>query len=147
VVTPLVELPSRSACPRKSLLEVAVEVPHSYAGVRGADDLACPLSMRVERSVAQNAPDEAGSFFLADCECHEAIGAVAIHRIIETNISREERRLVEPLQEGNDRLVQHSRARNFAAHLDNSDPPAPQKLALAVRDVFIENDHDPVIRV
>ncbi len=28
-----------------------------------------------------------------------------------------------------------------------TDPPAPQKLALAVRDVFIENDHDPVIRV
>jgi hypothetical protein len=97
--------------------------------------------------MAQNAPDEAGSFFLADDKRHEAISAVTIHRIIETNISCEERWLVEPPQEGNDRLVQHSRASNLAAHLDNSDPPAPQKLALAVRDVFIENDHDPVIRV
>ncbi len=142
-----IESPPRSACPRESLLEVAVKLPNSQAGVRRVDDLARPLSMRVEGSMAQNPPNEAGSFFLADGKRHEAISAVTIHRIIEANISREERCLVEPPQEGNDRLVQHSRACNLAAHLDNSNAPAPQKLALAVRDVFIEDDHEPVIRV
>ena len=47
------------------------------------------------------------------------------------------------MQERDDLLILHSLATDFMTDLMNPDPPAPQYLALAVRDVLIQNVHKP----
>jgi hypothetical protein len=71
---------------------------------------------------------------------------VTVDGVVESKITGEERCPTEPPKERNNRFVQRSGTGNLAAHLDNSNAPTPETLTLTGRDVFIENDHEPVIR-
>ena len=60
----------------------------------------------------------------------------------ETEIASEKCRCAALMQERNNLLVLNSLAPDFMADLMDANPPATQDLALAVRDIFIEDDHD-----
>jgi hypothetical protein len=63
--------------------------------------------------------------------------------IIETQITSEESYPAEPVQQRDDLLVLHSLPTDFMTDLTNPKPPTTQELPLAIRDVLIENVHDP----
>ena len=136
-----------SSWPRESFLDVAMELPQTQACVRSANYLAHPLSMRVESWVTENAPHEACRIVFRNSQQHEAISRVAMCGLIEPVITREERQALEPPEERDNFGITHSRTAKVVADLLHADPPTAQQPALAVRQVFVENDHEPVMRV
>ena len=101
-------LSSRSSWPRESFLDVATELPHAQAAVRRADYPPHPLSMRVERWVAQHAPDEACRLVFRNRQQYQAISRVAMRGVIEPIITREEREPLESPKKRNDFSIAHS---------------------------------------
>jgi hypothetical protein len=124
-----------------------MESPQTQACVRRANYLTHSLSMRVESWVPQNAPDEACRLVFRNGQQHAAISRVAVRGLIEPVITREEREPSESPKKRNDFSIAHSRMAKLVTNLLYAYPPASQKAALAVGKVFVENDHEPVMRV
>jgi hypothetical protein len=124
-----------------------MESPQTKACVRSANYLPPSLSMRVQSWVAQNAPDEACRLVFRNSHQHEARSRVAVRGLIEPVITREEREPLKSPKKRNDVSITHSRTAKLVTNLLNAYPPAAQKAALAVGQVFVENDHEPVMRV
>jgi hypothetical protein len=113
----------------------------------GSNDRPHALGFRVERSMAQDAPNEVGDLALIHAETNDAVTAMAEVLIEKTKITREKRGAIEPPQQWEDvLLIFHAFSTDVDADLSHADVPASEEAALIFPDVLVKEIHYPVCR-
>jgi hypothetical protein len=88
--------------------------------------------------MSQETADEIGHLVLTYSQADKTIVGMAKATMIETKVTSEKGHRPYLMQERDDLLVFHPSSANFMTDLANLDPPATQKLSLAVWDVLIQ---------
>jgi hypothetical protein len=81
--------------------------------LNGAVTLPNSLSMGVQSRVAQDTTDEACRLIFCNRQQHDAVARVAVRRLIEPVIPREERQPLEAPEKRDDLSIAHSRTANL----------------------------------
>ena len=95
--------------------------------------------------MAQKAPDEAGDLVLAHGQTDQAVVRMTEITTVEIQIASKKGYWTKPMKKRDNLLVNHSAATDLTTDLTDPNPPAVQKVALVVRNVFIKNIHNAVI--
>ena len=108
-----------------------------------ADDLAHASSIGVESGMSKQAPDGRRdlALVLGDIQEHQAIANVAKRCVPEVAVAREERRVFEAMQEGENVLVGGAGFRKVRTDLPNRHTPLTQPPDFYLRDVFVDDEH------
>jgi hypothetical protein len=119
----------------------AMELQHLYPWVTGTDDLSYPVGAVSEIAVSKDSTNKTGNLVLSNIQADYAVTRVAKSASVEAGISGEKSWRAEVMKKRNDLFVFHPTATDFMTDLMNAHTPTPQEVALAVRDVFIDNNH------
>ncbi|MCL0090294.1 hypothetical protein M1O54_08125 [Dehalococcoidia bacterium] len=92
--------------------------------------------------MSQETADETGHLILTYSQADKTIVGMAKATMVETQVTSEKGHWTYLMQERDDLLVFHPPSADFMTDLANLDPPAAQKLPLAVRDVLIQYVHE-----
>ncbi|MCL0099194.1 hypothetical protein M1O16_05120 [Dehalococcoidia bacterium] len=109
------------------------------------DHFAHSFGSSVECKMSQETTDEAGYLVLTYSQADRTIVGMAKATMVETQVTSEKGHRPYLMQERDDFLVFHPSSANFMTDLANLDPPATQKLPLAVWDVLIQHVHELAI--
>ncbi len=127
--------------PAKEGLLGDVKFPVPQAGMARLYHLTQALNRRLQSRMPEHTANEAGSLVLPDREDDDRIAAVAQFPVVETEVTSEERHRAEPVQQRDDGVVFGARATDLVANLPDRNAPTTQELALAVRNVLVEDVH------
>jgi hypothetical protein len=119
----------------------AMELQHLYPWVTGTDDLSYPVGAVSEIAMSKDSTNKTGNLVLSNVQADYAVTRVAKSASAEAEISGEKSWRAEVMKKRNDLFVFHPTATDFMTDLMNAHTPTPQEVALAVRDVFIDNNH------
>jgi hypothetical protein len=113
--------------------------------VRYTDHLPHTFGLRLENRMSQETPDKTGSLVLPYGKACNAIARMAKLTPVEPQIPGKECHRAKPMQEWDDGFIRHPLLTDLNPDLPDSNAPTSEQLTLAVRNVFIEDVHEPVV--
>lgn len=134
---------SRSIRPIDTNFLVGAPPPNDQSRRHRPNHRAHSFRFAVESRVAKEAADKMRGLVLTDGQDYQAILRVAERAFGQTQIVGKKRRSRQGQQEGKNLIVGHALAAQFHANLPDRHAPASQQLALALQNVFVQDDHVP----
>lgn len=98
-----------------------------------------PFRLRVELRMLEEAPDGFGGPVVGHVQPHQAVMRVPPFGTVKVAVEAEERRLRQPVQDGNQILIIRADGRDIRADDTEMHPPLKQAQPLAGGQIFVEH--------